>query len=398
MLRKIALFAAFLAAAAVAAEDFAFSYRTGDGFRVLSTVTEDVYIDRVFSYRSEFLNRIAFSVKDTRDGSGLLEGTFASSERRADESSAYLWSAEYPTSFWRDAKGRYDIDGRYFMPTVRNVPVFPDRDLAPGDTWSESGSEVQDFREGFGISEPFVIPFDARYEYRGKTFRDGKEYDLFAVSYEIFYSPPPPATYVGAYPESVMGYSDQLIYWDPAQDDVVSYSEEFRFAYTLSDAEAIEFRGTAEANVYEAERMDRTAVSEDIRDRLESMDMGEAAVATTEKGVTISLSDIKFRADSAEFLPGESEKLAKIGGILKGYPDRDLLIEGHTALAGTAEGRQKLSEDRARAVGDYFIADGIRSAERIMTRGYGAEKPVADNATEEGKSANRRVEITLLEN
>jgi outer membrane protein OmpA-like peptidoglycan-associated protein len=396
--RKIALLAAFLAAATSTAEDFTFTYRTGDRFRVLSTVTEDVYVNRAFSYRSEFLNRISFSVTDTREGSGLLEGTFVSSEKPPEEGTAYGWSAEYRTSFWRDGKGRYAIDGSYFMPTVRNVPVFPDRELEPGDTWSESGSEVQDFREGFGIPEPFVIPFDARYEYRGKAARDGREYDLIAVSYEVYYSPPAPAAYAGAYPESVMGYSDQLLYWDPAQGDVISYSEEFRFTYSLSDARVIEYRGTAEANVYEAERMDREAVSADIRDRLESMNVAAAAVEATEKGVTIRLSDIRFQADSAELMPSELEKLAKIGEILKSYPDRDLLIEGHTALAGTAEGRQKLSEGRAGAVGDYFVANAIRLPERVVTRGYGAEKPVADNATEEGKSANRRVEITLLEN
>jgi len=87
-----------------------------------------------------------------------------------------------------------------------------------------------------------------------------------------------------------------------------------------------------------------------------------------------------------------------IAEILKRYPDRDILVGGHTALAGTAEGRQKLSEERAAAVAEYLIDRGARTDTQIVVRGYGAEKPLADNSTEAGREKNRRVEITILEN
>ena len=94
----------------------------------------------------------------------------------------------------------------------------------------------------------------------------------------------------------------------------------------------------------------------------------------------------------------EKDKLDRIGAILKRYSDRDILVTGHTALAGSPGGRQTLSEDRAAAVGSYLISAGVRSKERMVYRGFGAEVPVADNATEEGRRKNRRVEITILEN
>jgi outer membrane protein OmpA-like peptidoglycan-associated protein len=121
-------------------------------------------------------------------------------------------------------------------------------------------------------------------------------------------------------------------------------------------------------------------------------------VRIVDEGITISLENIQFQPDSAVLLAVEKEKLDKIGEILEGFADRDILVGGHTALAGSAAGRMKLSQERAGAVADYLISRGVRTASHVVVRGYGAERPVADNRTAEGMRRNRRVEITLLEN
>jgi outer membrane protein OmpA-like peptidoglycan-associated protein len=128
------------------------------------------------------------------------------------------------------------------------------------------------------------------------------------------------------------------------------------------------------------------------------MGIGDASVRVTDEGITISLENIPFGSDSAVLLPSERAKLDKIGEILRRYPERDILVGGHTALAGAAAGRQQLSLDRASAVSEYLIGKKVRDPSRIVVRGYGAEVPVADNRTEEGMRRNRRVEITILEN
>ena len=81
---------------------------------------------------------------------------------------------------------------------------------------------------------------------------------------------------------------------------------------------------------------------------------------------------------------------------MKQYPDNDLLISGHTALAGSAKARQELSEKRAQAVASYLVELGVKDAYHIFSKGFGAEKPIAENTTEEGRARNRRVEITIL--
>ena len=110
------------------------------------------------------------------------------------------------------------------------------------------------------------------------------------------------------------------------------------------------------------------------------------------------MSNIHFEADSAVILEMEMRKLDLIAEKLREYPGRDVMVTGYTALAGTPEGRKKLSEERARVVAAYFIESGAKPREQIVIRGLGAENPIADNNTPEGKEQNRRVEITILEN
>lgn len=396
---KAVLVALLLAtlAGALGAERFAFGYVKGDKFRILSQVDESVYVNRRFSHEAEILNRIAFSVTDAAADAawGELEGSFETSERKKGES-AYLISESYDSKFRRDRLGHYTIPPEYYMPVVRDVPVFPDRDLSVGDTWTAPGEERHDFRRVFGIPDPYSIPFEARYRYEGKVQKDGRDLSLISVSYTIFTRPAPPRSYDQLYPVQIAGFSDQKIWWDPSLGQAVSYAERFDLVFDWSDGSNIEYRGSAGADLYESELMDRDSVKTAVEKAVG--DMPNVSVAKTPEGVTISIEDIHFMADSAVLAPEELAKIARLAEILKRYPDRDLLVAGHSAAAGYAPGRKKLSEARAQAVVESLVGSGARSPDRIRAVGYGDEKPVADNATETGRSRNRRVEITILEN
>ena len=80
----------------------------------------------------------------------------------------------------------------------------------------------------------------------------------------------------------------------------------------------------------------------------------------------------------------------------KRYPGRKISIEGHTDNVGNAKYNQGLSEQRAAAVKEYLLKNGVSGGERITTVGYGQTKPIADNATANGRFQNRRVEIVAL--
>jgi outer membrane protein OmpA-like peptidoglycan-associated protein len=385
------------AAAAKVPFRFAFSYAKGDKFRVLSTQNEDVYINHQLSHSAEILLRIAYEITETAaDGaSGLLHGSFETSERDKSNS-AYVIRENYDTEFWRDKLGRYTIDPKYFMPVVRDDPTFPDKELMPGDTWTAPGEERHDLRRVFEIPDPYRIPIDIRYRYIGTVMKDGKDTRQISASYTIFIRPPEPRAYKDIFPVQIAGYSDQLIYWDAAAGDAVAYEEKFDLIFDWSDGTTIEYRGTAQSKQLEAQRMDRAALKAEIEKGIAGMP--NVSVASTDEGVTISIEDIQFEADSAVLKPAELAKVARIAELLKRYPDRDILVAGHAAAAGNAAGRKPLSEQRAQTVADRIIAMGARAAERVRATGYGDERPIADNSTADGRARNRRVEITILEN
>jgi len=103
-------------------------------------------------------------------------------------------------------------------------------------------------------------------------------------------------------------------------------------------------------------------------------------------------SDVLFDSGSARLQPGAQDKLADIARVLQKYPRTQIEIVGHTDNRGSSTSNETLSERRAAAVRDVVVRDGVDPG-RITVRGQGEARPVATNATPEGRALNRRVEI-----
>ncbi|MBO4830438.1 MAG: OmpA family protein [Fibrobacter sp.] len=101
---------------------------------------------------------------------------------------------------------------------------------------------------------------------------------------------------------------------------------------------------------------------------------------------------IQFEFDSAKLLKSSYPTLDDIIALLEKIPEVKLEVQGHTDIVGTEDYNQKLSEDRAHSVTDYFESKGI-AGERLRAIGFGTRVPVADNVTDEGRAKNRRVEL-----
>ncbi|MDR1287827.1 MAG: OmpA family protein [Treponema sp.] len=141
----------------------------------------------------------------------------------------------------------------------------------------------------------------------------------------------------------------------------------------------------------------REQMAEEIRAALETGGVADTTVRVAEEGVAISLDNIQFSPDGTELTETERIKLMRVAVILSRYPDRKILVGGHTALAGTAAGRLEVSARRAQTVADFLVFLDSRRPEEVTVRGYGAERPLGDAETEEGRALNRRVEITILD-
>ncbi len=78
-------------------------------------------------------------------------------------SGVYKWGENFESDFWRAKDGHFEIDSKYFMPVIRDLPVFPDRILKPGDEWTAEGWEAEDLRRDLNVTEPFRVPFTSKY-------------------------------------------------------------------------------------------------------------------------------------------------------------------------------------------------------------------------------------------
>ena len=104
---------------------------------------------------------------------------------------------------------------------------------------------------------------------------------------------------------------------------------------------------------------------------------------------------ITFAFDSYNIQPQFQATLNEVAQTLDAYPSTIIDVLGHTDSVGSDAYNQQLSEQRAQAVANYLVSRGVDPA-RIATRGHGESMPIADNATEAGRAANRRVEIKVV--
>lgn len=102
--------------------------------------------------------------------------------------------------------------------------------------------------------------------------------------------------------------------------------------------------------------------------------------------------EVNFDTDKADILPSSQPQIEQVLALLREHSTLQLSVEGHTDSTGNADHNQRLSEARAAAVVAALMGKGI-DANRLSSAGFGQDKPVADNATEEGKAKNRRVEL-----
>lgn len=106
-------------------------------------------------------------------------------------------------------------------------------------------------------------------------------------------------------------------------------------------------------------------------------------------------SNVTFATGQSAIQAQYRPTLDQVAAVLKDYDQTYVDVYGHTDSVGSDSSNQSLSERRASAVADYLATRGVNGA-RLGTRGFGESQPIADNMSEEGKAANRRVEIKIV--
>lgn len=147
----------------------------------------------------------------------------------------------------------------------------------------------------------------------------------------------------------------------------------------------------------EQERFVQTP-QETRQDMIERQALRQAGRENTAKGpVNILKADALFDFDSSVVKDYYNGKIVELADRMKNNPNSTAHISGHTDSTGSAAYNKSLSLRRANAVREVFVGHGVER-NRLKVQGYGAEQPIADNSTREGRAQNRRVEIEISEN
>jgi outer membrane protein OmpA-like peptidoglycan-associated protein len=165
-------------------------------------------------------------------------------------------------------------------------------------------------------------------------------------------------------------------------------AERAQAAKAKADAEAAEAR----ARAAEANKSAESANA--VRERLRSQLNSVLATSETARGLIVNMSDVLFDTGKYTLKPNTKISLAKVAGILQAYPGLKLQVEGYTDSVGSDQMNQKLSENRADAVREFLVSQGVQQ-NNITATGYGKNNPVADNGTASGRAQNRRVQLVV---
>ena len=149
-----------------------------------------------------------------------------------------------------------------------------------------------------------------------------------------------------------------------------------------------------DARTNEADAAKQRADAEKLKNDNLQAQLAALQAKKTDRGMVLTLGDVLFSTGRSDLKPGSVENLDRLVTFLGQAPDRTVRIEGHTDNRGGQDMNQALSQRRADSVSLYLTGRGIAS-NRVTSVGEGYNSPVADNNTDAGRQANRRVEVII---
>jgi outer membrane protein OmpA-like peptidoglycan-associated protein len=346
--------------------------------------------DQAFLYRGNFF---------------VLEETL-----RDLRASARPVDAIVPVIFTVFPDGNMVLDEDNGYPSLRGFPAFPQEAVAPGTRWTAQGQKAADPKQ---TGQAVLVPFTAEYEYRGRELYQEIPVHRITARYALRYQ----GGGFGGDFSALTGThaADILIRADNGLPLFIR--DNLDETYTWPDGAALRFRGftlifnqgtvpinreTVIASLGNSlgitEKKDKTEPRQQPGSRtgITAPEEGLELVSAPE-GIRLIIRDIRFVPDSDEFLPEERPRLDAVTRALRqAAPNQTFLVEGHTASTGRPAGEMELSVRRAKRMVEELARRGI-AEDRFIYKGWGGTKPVGDNNTDQGRSLNRRVEITILD-
>jgi outer membrane protein OmpA-like peptidoglycan-associated protein len=392
MKKTVFILIAFIA---VLTPSVSFSYtlswqiKEGERIEVVKTAAVKLYINSMEVRRYRERNIADLSCYAKKDFDANVKGTFAifHSDNGSD---IFRLEARMFSDFVISSDGKMSVPSEFTMPNLRHIPYFPSKDIGVNDTWTYEAELI--FTH---LSKPLVMGLPVTYKLERIEKKDGHRLALISYSWTARRSLAG-MNFPDDFPLMITGKDKGLIWWDIDTGRPADSSNDYRIIFLQPDGcTTVEFQMgiNSENKVYSAVTPE---AGEKAREELEKDLKGKdgISVASDPRGLAVRMGEVLFDFDSASLKKDTKSTLdLLIAAVKKKYPDREIIVEGHTDSTGEKKYNQALSDKRAETVARY-LSTGV-GHDKFSYRGYGADKPIADNAAEEGRKKNRRVEIII---
>jgi len=359
---------------------------------MIRTASVEYYVNKKLEKKYDERNIINLTCYSAESEKSRVKGDFTvfAKEKKAE---VFKQLEKHLTDFEIKKNGRYIVDKSLYMPNLRHMPTFPDKDLSTGEEWTAPAELIFT-----NFSTPFTLTFNVKYKLMQLQKVEGR--DIAVVDYTFimdksFNVQSEPIDM----PLRIFGKNTGRLLWDVKGKQPHMMDDEYHvvFLHRLEDSSigSLEFvmsistRNKMYPPVTPEEKIN--AVKEIEKELPKESGI---SVDQDKRGIVLRLGEILFDFDSYRLKGDAEQNLEKVSDlVLKKYSDREVRVEGHTDNTGNSVYNRKLSEQRAHSVAKYLKSRGL--LDKLSYRGLGEDKPIADNSSGEGRKKNRRVEVII---
>ena len=384
-----------LVAMAVSAEDgVSFMFGSSNKLKITERSNISVYEDGSFKGLTYNESRAVLDYVQYRDGFSRYSGNYYVYE--ASKKDTRLISNPVNLNERCDIeisdRGVYRLPENVLVPVLRSFPVFPEKDLKPGDKWRDFGERIVDPDNSGNYTK---VKFYCEYRYDGLQEGVNGPKHVITAQYAMRYKPGDTALADPSL-EQLSGKHLVNIYIDDRDRSSIFIRDKLEEQYRFFSGRTLRHTGFILTWYNDVVGFDRKIVAEQTEKVIEEDKIDDIELVERAEGLALNIKKLHFVPDSPEILPEETGRLKAIYELLSKLYIKKILVVGHTADVGTKESQYALSRQRALAVIDKLVALGMNPAV-FLYEGRGGDEPLEDNSIEAGRAANRRVELILLD-
>lgn len=385
-------------------EGVIFTVRPGEKYRVIEKFNLSQYKNGRYLGHVYRENRGVYETAPAGNGQFRVDGRIYHLEEKTKDGfrTASALRGTEDSSYSMREQGQMQVPGTAY-PRLRGFPTFPDKAVLPGQKWEAFLDVVITSPDG---QTRAVLPQYCEYTFVGEDVWEDRPVYVIKAQYAVRYKQG--TSYEAeSFLRALSGKHVVALMIDKETREFLLMKDIMEEEYLYRDGTSLRekgflltfYKGIALLDRPGIVRAARKTLAEELEEHFE--EKGEAlddqvSIEEHEEGLALNLKNLHFRPDQAVLLAEDRPLLDTIAAVLQSIPERSFLVRGHTADVGSMESQLLLSQQRARKIVDELSARGI-DAERFLYTGLGGLEPVGDNASDEGRKMNRRVEIVILE-